>query len=496
MPYHVPSLATRRQAIYPGLSAMGAALTRASAPRIGVPGPGWPGLLGVGGGAFGQGYQGYLRADQARQAAALQAQLAQQKLAEGRAEAAARARGYDRNRLWAEKYPSLRQYFDLGPPPQPGALAPVRRISPDPTIPGAAVLSAMPPAGPFSLPAPGGPPIGTAQPPVAPVATPEAVPEVRPYPWAGQFGARTPLPSGIVRRAATPTPTSEIYAEFDKMGVGAVAGLAENMKGTFIGGMAEQYVKTHPDRPQLPSDIGSQAQFRLKDGTEVRGFFDKGSRRWRYWDPEGEEQNLPFGVKRITPTSTGRELMKPTAIHKMRQGMMDTQTGLRQIVRYMKNVAETGAGFKSIAAQWRAKFKVISGEDLTQENIAALMQKGQLQGLLGKFRKEIVGGGVMTEQDALRILSALGGEVTVARHPEIVRLLLGDIVRAKIRMFNEVDLPMFNDQARRTRIYKAIKPLEVPPIFSDTLGTGGARTTETITPGSPPPGSVVVPPPR
>ena len=180
---------------------------------------------------------------------------------------------------------------------------------------------------------------------------------------------------------------------------------------------------------------------------------------------------------------------------------MDTQTGLRQIARYMKNVAETGAGFKSIAAQWRAKFKVISGgEDLTQENIAALMQKGQLQGLLGKFRKEIVGGGVMTEQDALRILSALGGEVTVARHPEIVRLLLGDIVRAKIRMFNEVDLPMFNDQARRTRIYKTIKPLEVPPIFTEEdfsapLGAGVAGTTKTRTPGSPPPGAVIVPPP-
>ena len=285
------------------------------------------------------------------------------------------------------------------------------------------------------------------------------------------------------------------------MGVGAVAGLAENMKGTFIGGVAEQYVKTHPDRPKLPSDIGSQAQFRLKDGTEVRGFFDKGSRRWRYWDEEGEEQNLPFGVKRITPTSTGRELMKPKAIHKMRQGMMDTQTGLRQIARYMKNVAETGAGFKSIAAQWRAKFKVISGgEDLTQENISALMQKGQLQGLLGKFRKEIVGGGVMTEQDALRILSALGGEVAVTRHPEIVRRLLGDIVHAKIRMFNEVDLPMFNDQAKRTRIYKTIKPLEVPPIFTEEdfsapLGAGVAGTTKTRTPGSPPPGAVIVPPP-
>ncbi len=225
------------------------------------------------------------------------------------------------------------------------------------------------------------------------------------------------------------------------------------------------------ERIPQPSDIGSQAQFRLDDGTMVRGFFDKGERRWKYRGADNKEQTIPFGADKVTPSSTGREKMRPRELMGLRKGMKEAEQGVKQIARYMKNVEKTGGGFEAMAEQWKAKFKVIMpGYELDDKGVAALMQHGQIQGLLGKFRKEIVGGGVMTEQDALRILSALGGEPNITRHPEIVRQLLGDIVRQKIGSYNDVDLPMFNDQARRTKIYKEQKPMTVPSIFGGASG--------------------------
>ncbi len=166
--------------------------------------------------------------------------------------------------------------------------------------------------------------------------------------------------------------------------------------------------------------------------------------------------------------------MKPTTLLELRKGMRETQEGVKQIERYMKNVEKTGSGFDSLTNLWSAKANVIFGKPLGEVDFAALEQKGQLQGLLGKFRKEVVGGGVMTEFDAQRVLMALGGEPNVARHPEIARRLLRSMVEAKVGTYNDVSLPMFNDQARRGKVYGKLEALEIPSIFSDQQGGDAA----------------------
>ena len=57
------------------------------------------------------------------------------------------------------------------------------------------------------------------------------------------------------------------------------------------------------------------------------------------------------------------------------------------------------------------------------------------QALIGRFRIETVGGGVMTEQDALRIIANLGGDVNALQNPEIVAQQIETLFKGKYKSF-------------------------------------------------------------
>ena len=66
-------------------------------------------------------------------------------------------------------------------------------------------------------------------------------------------------------------------------------------------------------------------------------------------------------------------------------------------------------------------------EGLTEQDLATPRGMARLQGLIGQFRVDIVGPGVMTEQDAIRILIALGGNMSAFTPKSITKELLTDL---------------------------------------------------------------------
>ena len=101
--------------------------------------------------------------------------------------------------------------------------------------------------------------------------------------------------------------------------------------------------------------------------------------------------------------------------------------------------------------------------DLTPEQYRTLLQDGQLQGMLGGARLETVGPGVMTEQDAARILARLGGDVGILRNREVAGQLIKEIMMEKAERYNNVTLPQYNYQ---TNIiprggFKEKEPIEI-----------------------------------
>ena len=83
--------------------------------------------------------------------------------------------------------------------------------------------------------------------------------------------------------------------------------------------------------------------------------------------------------------------------------------------------------------------------NLTEAELAKQMLDGQFQSLLGGFRIETVGPGVMTEYDAQRIISALGGEPGALQNPLRVAKILRNVLSRKVSRVNN-EIAKYNDQ--------------------------------------------------
>lgn len=225
-----------------------------------------------------------------------------------------------------------------------------------------------------------------------------------------------------------------------------------------------------------PDAITGFNEWRLPNSdTVVRGYFDKARRKTFYRDKDGNEVRMPFDARRVTPSSTGKEKMSPKDFQSLAVGLNATEQGIQQITNYFKGVKNANQGLDLLSDRVLGTVRTIFGGVPTAQELTALEQEGRLQGLIGRFKDEIVGPGVMTEQDALRIVSALGGSADPTRNKEVVRRLLHDIISQKVGRYNEVDLPMYNDQVGRMGIYKKKEPIEIPEIFKKPLTPGGLK---------------------
>jgi hypothetical protein len=209
------------------------------------------------------------------------------------------------------------------------------------------------------------------------------------------------------------------------------------------------------------------------------GVFDRSSGNTMLRVPGNPDpQPLPSGAKPSTETALSRNAMTGEQFTKLAGEVEDTERSLRQVERYFKSVDDADSGWKVLADKFTAQMKTIFKGDLTPQQFNTLKQNGQLQGLLGQFRKEVVGGGVMTEQDALRVLNALGGDMSVARNPEVVAELLKDIVKDKIANYENVQRPTFNAQLKAAQRgeFKEKQKIELDPdrVFATKKQTGGA----------------------
>ena len=122
----------------------------------------------------------------------------------------------------------------------------------------------------------------------------------------------------------------------------------------------------------------------------------------------------------------------------------EQRTTIVQLNDYLKTTQEAGQnGYELIANQVTGAIKSFFGEELTQAELNAARQSGQLNALIGRIRESVVGGGVMTEQDALRVISALGGDVSAWRSPQTVQAAITDVLQTKQSALN-AEIAIYN----------------------------------------------------
>ena len=124
--------------------------------------------------------------------------------------------------------------------------------------------------------------------------------------------------------------------------------------------------------------------------------------------------------------------------------LVTEEKSLKQIFSYWKNIKDSNVGIKRLGDQMATWFKTLAGnQNLSTQELARSIAEGKLQGLIGANRIDTVGGGVMTEKDAWRVIARLGGDVNALQNPAVVGPLLEEMFKLKVESYNE-DIKGYN----------------------------------------------------
>lgn len=198
----------------------------------------------------------------------------------------------------------------------------------------------------------------------------------------------------------------------------------KNELGLFEGGRA-----TNKTILQDPDTGDRYEQYNL-NGREYIRDLKKGERlpleQFRNSNP-----NLLSKLKSITTTEIGERSVKRGDLKKASTDLVTEFNSLQALARYGSSVDKAGQGINFVVDSLSRNINtILDSEGLTEEELAAGLAEGQQEGLLGKYRLEVVGGGVMTEQDALRVIKAIGRRGAL-RNKQEMKIILSQFFKDK-----------------------------------------------------------------
>lgn len=171
---------------------------------------------------------------------------------------------------------------------------------------------------------------------------------------------------------------------------------------------------------------------------------DRSTGQIGYVGVDGKFEPLDPSKWKPSTVSDTNALLDPPAFDKLRQKVNEDERSIRQLGRYLNGFDNLQQGAAQIADKVAKNIKTIfTKEPLTDQEKATGLQQGRLQQIIGGLRTAVVGPGVMTEQDAQRIVDALGGDVDALQNQNIVASLIGEILQEKMKEYDS-DLSVYN----------------------------------------------------
>lgn len=162
-----------------------------------------------------------------------------------------------------------------------------------------------------------------------------------------------------------------------------------------------------------------------------------------------------FGDDGMTYINIGQEGKFTKSIDKMDEleiEINNEDTAILDLADYIKTAGDLPSGLPKLANQASEAIKTffnVNASEFTEEELMQRLQEGRMQGLLGRLRVETVGGGVMTEQDAYRIVQKLGGDPKTAfNNPARVQKAIGEVMASKYKLYAK-KVKQYNDQISR-----------------------------------------------
>ena len=188
---------------------------------------------------------------------------------------------------------------------------------------------------------------------------------------------------------------------------------------------------------------------------------------------------IPFDPAKHVPQNRSylqKEVISADRMHKLDVEITEKENAMRQVSIYLKDLKLTNQGVNRMADYISTTFKTLfTSKRLSKKELNLAASEGRLQALLGRFRIDVVGPGVMTEYDAQRVIAALGGFPGIPQNLEVAQKLLKEILGRSIRTY-KTNLNQYHRQVKlfygRRAGYQTRKllPLANQPSANDPLG--------------------------
>jgi len=154
------------------------------------------------------------------------------------------------------------------------------------------------------------------------------------------------------------------------------------------------------------------------------------------------------GNKIITTQQLSAELgetsIKRDNLVKFVKDIREQERGIRKLDNYVVALDNSPQGIERFATRMKSFVKQLATKNkLTEGEVMLQLANGQLQGLLGSSRLEVLGGGVMTEYDAQRVIQYLGGDVDSFQSIQKVKMAMQKLLEEKKSRYN-IDLESYN----------------------------------------------------
>lgn len=190
------------------------------------------------------------------------------------------------------------------------------------------------------------------------------------------------------------------------------------------------------------SGVVSAKTYRLPSGDIVETFADKKTLERVYLDEQGNRKRVPMGAIEYSRA----DVQRSDYFDKKLTDIRTDERRIKALDSYLNSVEGAEQGFKRFFDRIQTSVKTfIDNGQLTQEELSTAEGQAKLQGLLGMFREDIVGGGVMTEFDALRVINALGGNFNSLQNKEVVRKIISNLREQSIPRYQS-NVEIYNSQ--------------------------------------------------
>jgi hypothetical protein len=204
--------------------------------------------------------------------------------------------------------------------------------------------------------------------------------------------------------------------------------------------------------------------FRRADGTgdPISTIVDA---RGNYYRHDAKGNRVKLNLSEYSPSSRSESnTLSPDGFRKISTDIVNQQNQINSINEFLKSTEGLSrSGLQRVVEGFTSKVKTALGLPLSEAENALGEGKARQQRLLGAIRNEILGPGVLTDQDAERLYQAMDGDIrNISTNIDRVRKALFAIVNEKNNLYKQ-DLDLYNYNAKEK--YTFARPLDLIPLY-------------------------------